>query len=1050
MSNVKKCDNLDNLTKYPTNPDITPSINQGIMFEKYNSKMKNNLEKKNKNKIKEGFEINNNKNKRDIPTENVLATESENIINQNDFSAQSEQLQNLKNKYSEKLNEYKNLMNNINGTSNDYLNRVSNNPYLGKTIRFTTGHICYVTQQGVVKYIGSMEIWDGVDPTHAYVDVNIPFLDSYWGVGNFIPELNLIMGSNVELNQSLTNAGENVFVNRLTTNPKETYAGCYRDKPPVTEIMFVPAMNNFEVISNKKKGKKGSKINGTNTNNVAGFYAYSSSVYQNNNTYGPGAAFDQNVNTFWHCQVYSDSTGLGPYDKITGEPKNNNPVNSYTDANGNISNIYGEYLELRVPTNLISGKWGIPLSKYDIQGRQDCCGNPNGRSPNSWVIIGWDGFGWKLIDKQDNQALNYEMRTYSTANPIYCSNYRFVTTNCGNPGDRSGNRYCVQISTWNLYTSSDAYFTDSQRAMTYNPSQIDRVDLETCKNYASQNGYKYFGMQDGLDGNSPQCLVSNDLARAKMYGEAFNYFFTPLWDTKTFGNVGNTAFLNHFGSIVVNNSEGAVIYSSPVPEGSDGNYLGCYGDKEDRAMPFLSDQYMPLEECRKLALDKKLDFYGVQDGHGGNNGSCMGSNDIHSVVKYGVASNCTKDINGKIIGGPWSNAVYSMQGFGNYYLILDDYNNMCIYKGSSPDDNQGFIWCSGTNGQAKGTNPEFSAGKSKFGKNWIPSGTALAANDFVGSNDGSIFLLMQTDGNLVLYTNDASPACSTNSSSQNIGGSWVNAIYELAPSGFKDNLGKAAYIDENAVLHNYSSNNLKLTTDYTKLEKFDSYGNDIPNTFYGNATIDQCKSTCNNLQECYGFVFDNQNNICYPKTSSMYPYGPTRYLPYVDTYTRGKKPIALPEGVSNKISQIDSNQYQYYIDGGAMSDKYGLANATSEQQKQLKVLQNQLNFLSSQINTSTNRYQRGTTNTQNQENKNLKGLDNYTKERYDVENKINGILGNNTLDTQIESFVNNFSVESILKDSDIVVLQKNYEYLFWTILAAASVIIAINIIKKNK
>jgi hypothetical protein len=1031
MSNVKKCDNLDNLTKYPTNPDITPSINQGIMFEKYNSKMTNNLEKKNKNKIKEGFGINNNKNKRDIPTENVLATESENIINQNDFSAQSEQLQNLKNKYSEKLNEYKNLMNNINGTSNNYLNRVSNNPYLGKTIRFTTGHICYVTQQGVVKYIGNMEIWDGVDPTHAYVDVNIPFLDSYWGVGNFIPELNLIMGSNVELNQSLTNAGENVFVNRLTTNPKETYAGCYRDKPPATEIMFVPKMNS--------------------TNYVSGFYAYSSSVYQKNNTYGPWAAFDQNVNTFWHCEVYNDSTGLGPYDQITGEPKNKDLVQSYTDANGNISNIYGEYLELVVPTNVISGKWGIPLTKYDIQGRQDCCGNPNGRSPNSWVIMGWDGFGWKLIDKQDNQGLNYEMRTYSIANPISCSNYRFVTTNCGNPGDRSGYRYCVQISSWNLYTSSDAYFTDSQRAMTYNPSQIDRVDLETCKNYAAQNGYKYFGMQDGLhEGNSPQCLVSNDLARAKMYGEAFNYKAIPLWDTKTYDNVGNTALINTYGSIVVNNSEGAAIFSTPGPKFADGNYLGCYKDNLPRAMTNISNnQYVSPQECRQLAVDKGLEFYGLQNSHGTDTGWCSGSNDINSVKKYGISQIC-RHSKGEVFGGPWTNAVYSVNGYGNYFLKLENDGNMCIYKGSSPNDNQGIMWRSDTNGKSQNPNPNFSAAKSKFGKNWIPSGTALAANDFVGSDDGSIYLLMQTDGNLVLYTTEASPACSTNSSGQNIGGGWVNAIYELAPSGFKDNLGKAAYIDENAVLHNYSSNNLKLTTDYTKLEKFDSYGNDIPNAAYGNATIDQCKSSCNNLDDCYGFGFDNQSNVCWPKTSSMYPYGPTRYLPYIDTYTRGKKPIALPEGVSNKISQIDSNQYQYYIDGGAMSDKYGLANATSEQQKQLKVLQNQLNLLSSQINTSTNRYQRGTTNTQNQESKNLKGLDNYTKERYDVENKINGILGNNTLDTQIESFVNNFSVESILKDSDIVVLQKNYEYLFWTILAAASVIIAINIIKKNK
>jgi hypothetical protein len=37
----------------------------------------------------------------------------------------------------------------------------------------------------------------------------------------------------------------------------------------------------------------------------------------------------------------------------------------------------------------------------------------------------------------------------------------------------------------------------------------------------------------------------------------------------------------------------------------------------------------------------------------------------------------------------------------------------------------------------------------------------------------------------------------------------------------------------------------------------------------------------------------------------------------------------------------------------------------------------------------------------------------------------------------------------ILDDSDIVVLQKNYDYLFWSILAVGAVIISMNIVKKQ-
>jgi hypothetical protein len=44
-----------------------------------------------------------------------------------------------------------------------------------------------------------------------------------------------------------------------------------------------------------------------------------------------------------------------------------------------------------------------------------------------------------------------------------------------------------------------------------------------------------------------------------------------------------------------------------------------------------------------------------------------------------------------------------------------------------------------------------------------------------------------------------------------------------------------------------------------------------------------------------------------------------------------------------------------------------------------------------------------------------------------------------------EGFRPNNNIDKILQDSDIVVLQKNYDYLFWTILAAGSVLVAMNI-----
>jgi hypothetical protein len=87
----------------------------------------------------------------------------------------------------------------------------------------------------------------------------------------------------------------------------------------------------------------------------------------------------------------------------------------------------------------------------------------------------------------------------------------------------------------------------------------------------------------------------------------------------------------------------------------------------------------------------------------------------------------------------------------NYFLILQDDGNVVIYRGTSPSDNQGVIWATGTNGQQQDVNPNYAASNGKYGQNWIPQGSTLAAGDFIGSTSGNMALVMQGDGNLVLY-----------------------------------------------------------------------------------------------------------------------------------------------------------------------------------------------------------------------------------------------------------------------------------------------------------
>jgi hypothetical protein len=998
----------DNVTDYKANANScsepSPSLSQGKKFKKYQGKIANNLEKRiKKSNLVEGFE-----GIKDLDlNKNGLTEQTNNLLNNNDFTSQQQTLSNLKNDYQNTLNEYETLMGKVSGNTTNYIDRVNpNNPYLNKTIQFTTGHIAYVTNQGVVKYIPSMEIWNSVNVSKEYIQVNIPWNDSWDNnVGAQIPTTPpLIAGTFMTLGQSVGNEGVSVFVNSVVKNPQSSYVGCYNNIPAATQILFVPKMNS--------------------SNSVNGYNTYASSVYVNDNNYGPWNGFDQNVNTYWHSQVASANL----YNSNNGQYAGTSQV-SFTNSSGVQTTVKGEYLQINLPGVGTPNSTSIPLTSYEIQGRQDCCGNPNGRDPNTWYILGWtnDG-GWQQIDYQTNISFNYKMLSFNISNPKPCSAYLIITTVVGDNNDRSGARYCLQIATWNLYTSSN-YVSTPTSAMT----NAGSMNFEQCQNYALNSGNQYFGLQAVDSNGNGNCMISNDLTGSQINGQAVNYNTSALWDSKTYGsNPGSAAVLSKIGTLAVLNASGAVVFSTPGDTNSAGGYLGCYGDSGgDRAMPNTSNgQYLPMDQCRQLAIDKNLAYYGTQNASS-DIGWCSGTNDLSSAKKYGLANNCNKNSQGNEMGGSFSNAVYSVNQEVASYLYLQDDGNMCVYRGQGPSDNQGAIWCSMTNGQQQQPNVNFAASKGKFGQCWIPNGSTLSPGDFIGSTDGSIYLIMQADGNLVLYTTTSSSKCS-GYGGKTVGAQDANALYQITAMGNKASIGKLAFIDQNSQSHSYPNTNTQYSKNYTTYTGIDSAGNDIPGAAYGNATVEQCQATCNPNQECAGFAFSD--NVCYPKTSAMFPNGSQQVNSRVNLYTRNKEPIAPPIGVSGTVVNVDTIMYDNYTDGGDLGSEYGLANATTTQKQQMSQLQSKLNMLTSQINSYTSKFSSGTDSLNSQSSKNMEGLGDYLK---DYKNT----------NTTIKNF--NTNIENILNDSDITVLQKNYDYLFWSILAAGTVLVTMNIVKKQ-
>jgi hypothetical protein len=984
---------------------LTPALTQGDKFKKYQRKIKKNLEKRvNINRLsgKEGFDGLNLDNMN--LEKNGLAIESHNIISSNESAAQQQDstLQNLRQQYQDTLQQYNDLVAQYTGMAEDYVKRISSsNPYLGKNIRSANGYIYYVTQQGVAKWYPTMDIYNSVVGSNG---CPAPGWDQYsWNSentqGSILPtNPPLVVGTPMVAGQSCGNEGKNVFVNTMISNAETSYQGCYADNPTTPLMTFIggsppPAATNIITNGNFEQPQLQNDS-----------YTYYSAPYLSTALVWNFFAILINNSTAWGFPM--------PY------PHGSQAAVIQGSLDTGYGGTFGQNFTLG------SGAYTLSFS---------ACGRPPAGANPINIYLGL--FGGNTSDllytftPPATEWQTYSIPINSTTAGTYAMNF---------VGQQNSIYYSTAFQNIQI-TNSSSTSTVSNGSYTY----------DQCEKTAIDSGYKYFALQDVNPTNSKgYCAVSNDQPTISSLGQStVPSKQISLWSSNTAGNTGATAKLTTSGTLSVYNSSGTAIYntdsSTAVASTPQTNYIGCYNDcQTGRGLPTPiavgTDADYVYTKCSAAAEQGNWKYFGLQFTQPSGTSECWVGNDLDTAKSMGVANNCTT-VNGYSVGGYCSNAVYSTSaenGGSSFILALQDDGNLCIYKGSTASDIQPpAVWCAYTNGKQQQANPKYAAANGKYGQNWIASGSTLSAGDFVGSTSGNLALIMQSDGNLVLYTFATVSNCQTMSDGQMGGGVGANAIYQISESGISGNIGKLAYVDANSNLYNYPSNNVIYGNTYSQISiGMDTPGNDIPGAAYGNATLESCQTTCDNLTDCAGIVTNAAGDVCWPKTSNMYPYS-NDLTPNSDRniYIRNKTPSVPPIGVPNTTDNIDTVQYQHYVNGGILGSEYGLASLSTVQQQQLQSLRSQLDLLTEQINNYTNTFGSNTKTADLQMGKNIKGLKGYLTDLKVTDNKIKNF---------------NTNMENILNDSDIVALQKNYDYLFWTILAAGTVLVAINLIKQ--
>jgi hypothetical protein len=956
----------------------TPALNQGDKFLFYQTKIKKNLAKENhksNNMFVEGFQS----------SSNGITNQSKQLLNNTNMSSDQEHLVSLNKRYNESLAKYQIMLSKIADKSKTYFERVSpQNPYLNKNIS-VGGQVMYVTNQGMAKWYPSNDILQntsGINGCPAQTNIitipNVPWDSSYQNAGETIPTIPpLKTGTPMTAGQACGKEGTNVFVDQTmsSSDASTSYVGVY----------------------------------GNNTASLMTFI-------------GGDPPFDSGIQ---NGNFDTPSIDDNSYDTPT--------VPGWTDFNAVLMNN--------------SSAWGYPAypngpqaaSLQALNSMSQTVQLPPGAYTLSFMSCGRPGFsGANTIAVQLNGTTIYTFTPSVTAWASYSTPINVTTTGSntiGFVGTTNNQDYSSAIQNVQLSSGSS---TAGSGTYTY----------DMCKQAAINNGNQYFGLQFVNSSTSTgYCAVTNDYVGATQPGTSMVAQTTvSLWESGTdSSDYGASASLTDSGALCVYDSSGKAIYSSPNSEAHPGNYYGCYGDKHhhhhnsNRAMTLHnggSHQY-DMSGCQNVALKNNYSYFGLQDSTSGTNAQCALSNDFNQSVKYGMAGNCTKLEDGSYSGGGWSNAVYNTsEPSVNYFLYLQDDGNMCIYRGTGPSDNQGTIWCSGTNGLQQTDNPAYVATAGKYGLNYITTGQTLAPGDFVGSTSGDMALIMQTDGNLVLTTWAMGPNSQTMADGNIGGGQGATAIYELDVSGTPSNLGQLGYIDANAEMHTYPTDNYKLVNAYSKVPNTDNVGSDYQvngaNILYGNATVEDCAKTCNSYDDCHGFV--SYANTCYPKTSGM-SYNGTGILAGGDLYTRNKAPATVPSGASNMVVNIDSASYQNYADGGGFANEYGLSSElnSSQERAQLAQMEVKLNALANEISSLTGKFETNNTNVGKQIKTNLTGSNVYLSELQKTKKSIKNMAT---------------GINNILENSDIVVLQRNYNYLFWSVLAVGLVLVSVNVVKK--
>jgi hypothetical protein len=397
---------------------------------------------------------------------------------------------------------------------------------------------------------------------------------------------------------------------------------------------------------------------------------------------------------------------------------------------------------------------------------------------------------------------------------------------------------------------------------------------ETCLKYAAGGNkdgpsgspvyYKLFGLQNGQNGGQQtQCAVSNET--------------NPLRGYARYGQIRpvQTGIKGKDGRMYGGGWQNAMF------DTQTGSFLGIYGDSEPRAANHLAgnrdnnnvnDHY----KCRKYAMDHNYKYFGLQYFDSDRQvAECWTTNDSSTqtgYARYGRQDIIPRAFNGAgssnpsmnpvgfpnpIYGGPWQNAVYSID-----YQNITPESYIGCYNNNPPGTQSPMIELAEFSSNAECSRLAQKYNLKYYGLryggpgNGSPSGPGKAM--CLGTNDPNNYNKFGTYSS-VFKNNEGNKA----------GNLYFTSSYKMdtGSSVLPSNklIGSTAFIDQNGTLNPYPDGTSVMSNDY---QKYPNTGSDVFSYLNKFSSQPECQDYCNQNSNCTGYLYDNSNKKCVLKNGS--------------------------------------------------------------------------------------------------------------------------------------------------------------------------------------